>query len=593
MIKTVRDFDDTAPRGKALALLFAGMFFSSLIAPISAYSKNYDPFSLIAGATALTAIVHVFVINKKAVFEHLSVMPGVLWAIFGGAVLMWGHAIFFHSMRETQNAILPTIAFEMYPLGTIILANIIRFRERLSLESYFWIALSVAGVVLISVDLTPAELAGAIEDPLAQVGDDGQGFKFDDSTLVALVAVFLISLGMVSISRSADEFIAVRERKGRTENVERDASLYASMIGSGAGAVALLPGVGGLFSADYAEPDAVFWLVMVVYGMLVLFLSRVTYYWGIAISKSHLVNIIYNLAPVFSIVFVMLTPEVEAQFTYSIGIAAAAILTANLMLNLDLEGKAAYKASVFWALAAGSLIFFLPQGFRTNFIGADYADSFPYFEAMAAALIFFGLLYGFIITRFNERTDREHEAAFALAREALASKDLSEEQRRHWVEGIFDITAARATGSLKRHYERLLMSNPALSRHDRFNGFVFSKTQGVTIGENYILWLTALIVIFTAIFLKPPGFIYDAYAFLISVCVVFVGATILDARNERNQKLADLASSADGEPMLLISRRALKSYSSAEMFIVVSMLAALAAVFLFLLFLKSTLGGVL
>ncbi len=325
----------SARRGLAVILLLLGAVTSSFIAPISHLAITLDVISLLFYASASAAAFHLFFMNPLKSLRFFGNIPGIGFALVGGASLTWSYVIFAWSIQNTANTFLPTFAFELYPLGIILFSNFLIRWEGVRIHQWFWIFLSVAGLGVLALDALQIEVSSTTPGTYEHLirGVDSAWVHIDSSFLQACGAVVLLAFGMTCVSRASQEF-----------DREQGASSFASFIARIGGVTGLLPAFvyfgESLTSLKYIDLQYILF-----YGSVILTISNIAYYKGISLSDTHLINVVWTLTPLFSILWLSLLGT--GQITTLVGIGAACILVSNLMLNVYVGPRPSYKISIF------------------------------------------------------------------------------------------------------------------------------------------------------------------------------------------------------------------------------------------------------
>ncbi|MEL6318383.1 MAG: DMT family transporter, partial [Pseudomonadota bacterium] len=463
-------------------------------------------------------------LNRRAVYT----------ALFGGAVLTWSYVIFAWAIQSAQNAFLPTFAFELYPLGIILFSNLLIRREGVSLVQMLWLSLSIVGLVLLGLDATRLQLP-AVEGGVLPPNAAFSVAAVDASFYLGCFAVVLLAFGMTLVSKAAEGF-----------GVDADASAFASLLARIGGVAAVGPAA--LYLADWSQSLSQADLAAIaVYGLVILTISNIAYYRGVALAQSHLINAIWNIAPVLSVIWLYFLGA--GELTTLIGVGAACIIVSNLMLNLRVEARLSYTLTIVWILGAGSVIFF--------FEGAGNTE---YYDAVAGPLLFLGLLFGFLVDRLIRRTEGEYHLVLRLLGAVDAARHLSAEERRAAREAVLALAEAPDPREGRAAYRALATLDPAVhaarpsenagpspvepspveptpsadgpgparaaEARGHLDALLLSKAQGVSIGEALILALIAALTNALALSARPNEFSADVFALVVSTGVVFTVATV-------------------------------------------------------------------
>ena len=223
-------------------------------------------------------------------------------------------------------------------------------------------------------------------------------------------------------------------------------------------------------------------------------------------------------------------------------IGAAAVITANLLINFEAERLIGFKALVIALWACGTVVYLRPitQGI---WVGGDY------FNALALSSTVFILLLSFRVARLSARILDEDNRAFALVREldALARQGLIEPEV---CEHILSINEAEGA-ALQEAYNSardsltvaLLGANPEerarlIALESQLDALTHSRQQGINFGELSALTIFAGLILSLALFARPDvsgmtAFLIDMFSVLFSSVIVFLTFGIGDLQRDR------------------------------------------------------------
>jgi drug/metabolite transporter (DMT)-like permease len=299
----------------AFILMILGAFCASSIIPISLLYPGQDPYSLVLVSSIIAALFHVPFIMRNRKFSSLLPEKGDLFFRFsflGGAFVTIGYALFSSSLILAVNPYLPTVLFELYPLGIILLSSLIIRSEKFDPHTISWLIIGSLGIAIIL---------------FGQNITNGSSFQWDKgSVFLSLLAVLFLSFGACFVT------LAIKKHRSKS-NLQSalTASFYARLGGS----AALLPFVfiNG-FSIDFTNQGI---LYIFLYGLILLGLTNILYYSAISLSKSSLINTVWYMTPVFGIIWLFTLGE--SGFNGFIATGATLIIISNIMLNLNANLK--------------------------------------------------------------------------------------------------------------------------------------------------------------------------------------------------------------------------------------------------------------
>ena len=277
------------------------------------------------------------------------------------------------------------------------------------------------------------------------------------------------------------------------------------------------------------------------------------------------INAIAYATPIFSLAFLWVFSHIDVARLDYLMIGAAAIITANLLINFEAEIRWGFKALLL-ALGTFGAVVYLRDGVF-EFLGVEpwnWADS-GYFESITLSATVFTLLIAFRVARLASRTSDEDNRTFSVYRK-------------------LDLLARRGVinGDVCYHILRLDQSKDAASQKDAYvkarqyiadvrpqdlnepdsqllsdaeanlDALARSKQVDIHLGEVFAMGIFAAITVGLALLSRPPQLggwtrlLVDLFAMLISAVVVFLLFHIQDLQRERDErKLEPLEPRAD------------------------------------------------
>lgn len=293
---------------RAVKLVTMAAIAASLIAPLNAFVAGVDSLFVIGVAFFIAGLVHLAVIRPEArnIFRYPK--KALAYGLSGGIVLMISYVAFLEAMALASNKVIPTLVYEMYPILIIMFSYFMRFREKITLGKVLAIGMCITGLCYLS---------------LGDMQSLGQ-LSFNGSVIgLATLSVIAAALGMVMTAKASD-FIGN----------DKEASKMGSYLARIGGFIVVLPYI---VQADPITQlqDFNTVLAIMVYGILILSMMCLWYYEGIRLSKSHIINMIFTLTPVLSVLWIIMLGK--ATLTSHIVIAGLMILSANLFMNMDAQ----------------------------------------------------------------------------------------------------------------------------------------------------------------------------------------------------------------------------------------------------------------
>ena len=288
-----------------------------------------------------------------------------------------------------------------------------------------------------------------------------------------------------------------------------------------------------------------------------------------SVSTSLGVNAISYTTPIFALVWLLLFSEANVVRVDYLVIGAAAIITANLLINFEAEIRWGFKALILSLGVCGAVVYLRDGVF--DFRGVDqwnWAGS-GYFESITLAATVFTLLLAFRVARLVGRTTEEDNRIFIMYRklDMLARGDVISGEVCDYV---LDIDRARNNSAMEKDaYTRALgliagVDPRALDEADRqllsdaeanLDALARSKQVDIHLGEQFALGIFAAITIELALFSRPPQvegwtrLMVDLFAMLIAAVVVFLLFHIQDLQRERDGRKLEALERVKGRPL--------------------------------------------
>ena len=138
--------------GNAVALMILSAVAFSGLAPLSVLTSDLSESGLLFIACIVAALVHLPFLRWRKLRTEKIKSSHVIEALAGGAIVTLAYVLFAYAIRLSQNAFLPTLVFELYPLGLLIFSVLLLAPERFSGAQMFWIFTSIIGVFSLTLD---------------------------------------------------------------------------------------------------------------------------------------------------------------------------------------------------------------------------------------------------------------------------------------------------------------------------------------------------------------------------------------------------------------------------------------------------------
>ena len=268
------------------------------------------------------------------------------------------------------------------------------------------------------------------------------------------------------------------------------------------------------------------------------------------------VNAIAFGTPILSLVWLFYFSQADVVRVDFLIIGTAAVMTANLLINIQAEMRWGFKALVLALVVCGAFVYLRDDAF--SFLGVEtwQWEGGGFFESITLAATVFTLLLAFRVARLVSRTSEEDSRTFVIYR------NLNMLARRGVVDPkvcdcILQIDRAENNSAAEHEaYEnaRALISevdpgplNEADSQllsaaEANLDSLARSKQVDIHLGEVFGLVIFAAITVGLALFSLPPKVVgwtrllVDLFALIISSVVIFLLVHIQDLQKERDRR---------------------------------------------------------
>ena len=550
-----------------MGYMLIAVFGYSLTPLVIAFASDGNPFLFNAGwrlglVLGLSAVIawHWGVFRIPAV-RSLILLRLRSFAIVAAVVSNFDYAMFVLSTKFIDIAV-ATVIFETWPMWMIIVLAWIyrkegRYRRTIKLTGLM-VCLCIVGLCFVTISQSETvfdifngqssdrlllgsaiALSGALVSSLA-------AFSFKWGTDLAGEINAILKLEQSTISYQSLDLLCLVLAYGLSSSVSVLASLFIGTVNREpiSFSLQLLAIIGGM--ATYA-PATIAWRLgnlrstnlginVMVYGTPILSLL-----WFYLLSADSIPSLVH--LDVFHVM----------RVDYLV-IGAAAIITANLLINFEAEIRWGFKALILASGTCGAIVYLRDGVFEFLGVGIwNWAGS-GYFESITLAATVFTLLLAFRVARLVSRTSEEDNLTFSIYRKL----DLL--ARRGIINGdvcyhILRIDQSKDVGSQKDAYEtarkyiadvppkHLNEADTQLLSEAETNLDVLARSKQVDIhlGEIFALGIFAAITIGLALLSRPPlvegwtRLLVDLFAMLISAVVIFLMFHIQDLQRERDE----------------------------------------------------------
>ena len=278
------------------------------------------------------------------------------------------------------------------------------------------------------------------------------------------------------------------------------------------------------------------------------------------------INAIAFITPILSVTWLFWIADAKPIRLDYLVIGAAAIITANLLINFEAEIRWGFKALILALGTCGAVVYLRDGVFellgvvKWNWTGSGY------FESITLAATVFILLLAFRVARLVSRTSEEDNRTFIVYRklDLLARRGIINPEVCYYILQIDqannNVSAEQAAYAKAR---RLIAAvdprhlNEADSQllsdaEANLDALARSKQVDIHLGEQFALGIFGAITIGLALLTLPPQveegwtrLMVDLFAMLISAVIIFLLVHIQDLQRERDgSKLESLDSHA-------------------------------------------------
>ncbi len=466
------------------------------------------------------------------------------WSLFLVVINQFVYSLFAWSTRYLDFSVVSTL-FETWPIFLIVLTAIL-YRAQ---ARYYKITSSMLWLLV----------TGFIGFGFVTASQSGGFGNWDDSRLsetvigLALVisAVLVAALPAFGFKWGTDLSEALPADVVGDRNrpfVEICCALIAFCIASFAG-IGLNAGVGFVATETISMESLA---IAVASGALIMAPASISWRAANMLTRNLGINALSYATPIFALAWLFLFWQVDVARVDFLIIGAAAIITANLLINFEAEVRFGFKALILALWACGAFVYlrdellvFLP------FDGWLWPRE-TYLGAVGLSATVFILLLTFRVARLAPRTQDEDNRIFALhqAVELLARRSLIAPVVSEHIRGV---DSARNPEELRIAYAqaKLCFVRAAASGHQvadqkllaraeaQLNMVVHSRQQGVDFGELFSLIIFGGATVLLSLLSRPEvsgwtAFIYEVFSVLFPAVIVFLIVSVWDLHRDRS-----------------------------------------------------------
>lgn len=539
---------------KAVLFMLAAVMFLSFIPLLITRSGGAEsPFLFNAGwrlGIAVGCLLTLFALYRPILLNRaalaLAARSSVSWAIFGTIVNSFSYALFAWSIQFVDVSI-AAILLEIWPIGFILLtAWLLRagngYRKNIrAILPLMAVALAGFGFV---------------------VASQAEVFSLDSLLFSAsIVGVGLALLGALANAFGAFPFVWGRDLVQKLpvaikQNIG-DATLifFGTILGYAIGnffGAALNTAIG----LSFGETIALEVLTTgIISGLLLHAPASMLLRKANLITNNLGINALAYGIPIVSLLWLAIFSEIGVVRPDFLVIGAAAIVTANLLINFNAERLLGFKALVISLWGCGTAAYLRDQ---FDWWAAWAAKSGGYFDVLVLSATVFALILSFRTARLSGRIQEENDRGFALFEELAELERQGVIAPESRISGKVLTINRREGRELAAAYTQAHRSlNAALAQAqgaDRerlvtaiveLNRLAHSRQRGTNFGEICALFLLAGMVVGIALFSRPAevsgltGFLVEMFAMLFPAVILFLGFNVLDLERERRSRILE------------------------------------------------------
>ena len=536
---------------KAVLFMLAAVMFLSFIPLLITRSGGAEsPFLFNAGwrlGIAVGCLLTLFALYRPILLNRaalaLAARSSVSWAILGTIINSFSYALFAWAIQFVDVSI-AAILLEIWPIGFILLtAWLLRAGNgyRKNIRAIFpLMAVALAGFGFV-------------------VASQAEVFSLDSLLFSAsIVGVGLALLGALANAFGAFPFVwgrdLVRKLPVAIKQNIGDATLifFGTILGYAIGnffGAALNTAIGLSFGETIAFEVLT---TGIISGLLLHAPASMLLRKANLITNNLGINALAYGIPIVSLIWLAIFSEIGVVRPDFLVIGAAAIVTANLLINFNAERLLGFKVLVISLWVCGTIVYLHDLGSWDWLARTD-----GYFDVLMLSATVFALILSFRTARLSGRIQEENDRGFALFEELA-------ELERQGVIGPgrvskYVLTINRKDGrelaaAYTQAHRELNAALVQARRTDRkrlvgalveLNRLAHSRQRGTNFGERCALFLLAGMVVGIALFSRPAevlgltGFLVEMFAMLFPAVILFLGCNVLDLERERSSRILE------------------------------------------------------
>ena len=480
-----------------------------------------------------------YFLNKK-VWKALLVQCN-RWEIWVATIGSLGYAVFALSLNYIDVSV-ATILFGTKTVLLILCARLLFRRgdryEKITPEKWGLIFLAFIGLVFVIISQT-----NAININVLLIFSYFPDLFIWLGVGAALLASLLSSLPTpYSLKWSSEVSKSTKRLMPKTPIPEFFLVIVAFAIARLIGA--FISGAIGYSTGESISIDSKEFMIAAASGLFVNGVAAVLSRLANSLTSNLGVNALSYTTPVFALILLMVFSLVSVPHIDLLIIGAAAVVTANLLLNFKAEIRSAYKALIIALWVCGMSVYL-----HTGFPLPDYV------EIVGVIATLFILILAFRVDRLVRRTTEEESNEFflfhrlsTLAESDGIDKDAPNQLRE--IGGHVKPSELRnAYDALKQYFSK---ARGKCTKDDRamldelearVDTLTHSKQQGANFGELTALGFMGFIMVSALLLFKPvelsgwEGLFVETSSFLLATAIVFLFANIFDLQHDRTNAI--------------------------------------------------------
>lgn len=544
-----------------MLLAVVGFSFVPLLVAVGGGTES--PFLFTAGVSLGTGLGSAFFL--AAAFRPVLFTRSVLslisqrllsWSLFLVVINQFVYSLFAWSTRYLDFSVVSTL-FETWPIFLIVLTAILyRAQARYYKITSGMLWLLVTGFVGFTF-VTASQSGGFGNWDDSRLSDTVIGLALVISAvLVAALPAFGFKWGTDLSEALPDAVVGDRNRPF----VEICCALIAFCIASFAG-IGLNAGVGFIAMETISMESLA---IAVASGALIMAPASISWRAANMLTRNLGINALSYATPIFALMWLFVFWRVDVARIDFLIIGAAAIITANLLINFEAEVRFGFKALVLALWSCGAFVYLRDDFMHLLPFHGWLWPRETYLGSVGLSATVFILLLTFRVARLAPRTQDEDNRIFALHRavELLATRNLIAPVTSEHIRGV---DSARNPEELRIAYSqaKLCFVRAAAVNHPvadqkllasaeaQLNMVVHSRQQGVDFGELFSLIIFGGATVLLSLLSRPEvsgwtAFIYEIFSVLFPAVIVFLIVSVWDLHRDRADLVLATQTGDDG-----------------------------------------------